>query len=77
MDALDHDCTVTLARIATGQMPLAEFISWVADHRADAFAEGRESVTVPTRQVTRAIGVEEPALSHGHCLPRRLTTKVE
>lgn len=43
MDGFDQDCAKTFARIASGQMPLTDFICWVADNCAVAYAQGRGS----------------------------------
>lgn len=44
VDKLDQDCADTYAKIGSGRMSLIDFISWVADHRADA-RWGRQRVS--------------------------------
>jgi len=63
MDAFDQDCAKTFARIEAGQMPVQEFISWVADQCAEAYAQGRESAMLVAESDKGASAYSELELS--------------
>jgi len=52
MDKLDYECADAFGRISSGEMSLAEFISWVADQCAEAFGDGRASAADETQALT-------------------------